>query len=67
MQGLFDRADTDKNGILTGDEIRKSAQATAAPAGRGRGERRPEGFRGGGRAGMSFMRIDPILAALDTN
>ena len=35
MHGLFDRADTDKNGALTADEIRKSAQATAAPAARG--------------------------------
>jgi Ca2+-binding EF-hand superfamily protein len=69
MAGLFDRADADKNGILTVEEIRKAAQATAAPA-RGRGER-PEGFRGG-RGGPeggppSFMRLDPILAALDTN
>jgi len=57
MQGLFDRADADKNGALTPDEIRKSAQATAAPAGPGpgRGEE------------PNFMRMDPILAALDTN
>jgi Ca2+-binding EF-hand superfamily protein len=55
MQGLFDRADANKDGALTADEIRKSAQATAAPAGRGRGEE------------PSFMRLDPILAALDTN
>ena len=56
MQGLFDRADGDKNGVLTADEIRKSAQATAAPGGRGgRGE------------GGDFMRMDPILAALDAD
>jgi Ca2+-binding EF-hand superfamily protein len=72
MAGLFDRADADKNGILTAEEIRKAAQATAAPAGRGRGEGRGEGFgrssREGGRGdGPSFMRLDPILAALDTN
>jgi Ca2+-binding EF-hand superfamily protein len=57
MQGLFDRADTNHDGVLTPDEIRKSAQS-AAPAqqGRGRGERGP-----------SFMRMDPILAAIDTD
>lgn len=55
MHGLFERADADKNGALTADEIRKSAQATAAPATRARGE------------GPNFMRLDPILAALDTN
>ncbi len=55
MHGLFERADTDKNGALTADEIRKSAQAAAAPAARG----------GGGEP--NFMRLDPILAALDTN
>ena len=72
MQGLFDRADADHNGILTAEEIRKVAQATAAPAERGRGEGRREGFRpGGGEGGRgngpSFMKMDPILAALDTD
>lgn len=62
MQGLFARADTNQDGILTADEIRKSAQTTAAPAGRGRG---PEGGRGGERP--NFMRMDPILAALDSD
>jgi len=63
MLGLFDRADADRNGVLTEDEIRKAAQAAAAPAARGRGEGRGEA-RGDG---PSFMRLDPILAALDTN
>ncbi len=68
MQGLFDRADSDKNGILTADEIRKSAQATAGPAARGGGEgRRGEGREGGRGEGPRFMRLDPILAALDTD
>jgi Ca2+-binding EF-hand superfamily protein len=59
LQGLFDRADADKNGVLTAEEIRKAAQASAPPA---------AGGRGGGRGdGPNFMRIDPILAALDTN
>lgn len=66
MLGLFDRADTDHNGILTADEIRKAAQAAAAPTAREGGEGR--GGREGGRGNFqSFMRIDPILAALDTN
>ena len=59
MQGLFERADADKDGFLTADEIRKSAQATAATRGFGRSEGRGERF--------SFMRIDPILAALDAD
>ena len=68
MRGLFDRADADKNGVLTADEIRKSAQAAATPAVRGRGEGGEGRAREGGRGdGPSFMRLDPILAALDTN
>jgi Ca2+-binding EF-hand superfamily protein len=69
MQGLFDRADADKNGILTADEIRKSAQAAATPSGAGRGEgREGRGGREGGRGeAPNFMRLDPILAALDAN
>ena len=59
MQGLFERADADKNGALTAEEIRKSAQAAATSSGQG---------RGGGRGdGPNFMRLDPILAALDSN
>jgi Ca2+-binding EF-hand superfamily protein len=68
LQGLFERADTDRNGILTADEIRKAAQSAAAPAARGGGEGRGPGGREGGRGNFgSFMRLDPILAALDTN
>jgi Ca2+-binding EF-hand superfamily protein len=55
MHGLFDRADSDKNSSLSANEIRRSAQATSAPAGRGGGE------------GRNNMRLDPILAALDTD
>jgi len=54
MQGLFDRADTDKNGVLTAGEIRKSAQTASAPVARSRGEGRDER--------PNFMRLDPILA-----
>jgi Ca2+-binding EF-hand superfamily protein len=68
LYGLFDRADADKNGILTAEEIRKAAQAAAAPAARGRGEGfRAEGREGRGGGPPSFMKLDPILAALDTD
>ena len=55
MHGLFDRADADKNNALSADEIRKSAQATAG-----------SGTRRGGEGG-NMMRMDPIMAALDTD
>ena len=70
MQGMFDRGDSNKDGFLTADEIRKMAAAQPAPGG-GRGEGREEG-RGGGRGGPGgpgggMMRFDPILAAIDTD
>ena len=67
MQGIFDRADANHDGVLTADEIRKSAQS-GGPAQQGRGERREgrEG-RGGRGEGPRFMRMDPILAAIDTD
>ena len=69
MHGLFDRADTDKNVVLTADEIRVAARAAASPAGggEGRGEGRGVGRGEGGRGEPSFMKMDPILAAIDTN
>jgi len=66
MQGLFDRADVNHDGFLTADEIRKLAAAQAAPGDRGGPEeRRGEGPRPD-RA-MNFIRMDPVLAAVDTN
>ena len=47
--------------MLTADEIRLTAQAQAAPTG---GRERGRGGRG---EGMTFLRIDPILAALDAD
>jgi len=70
FQGIFDRADQNKDGFLTPEEIRKMAAAQAAPAesmGRG-GRGGGEGGRGDGpRGDMNFIRMDPILAAVDTN
>ena len=65
FQGLFDRADLNKDGFLTPDEIRKMAAAQAPPP-----EPEGRGGRGDGRGDggeMNFIRFDPILAAVDTN
>ena len=73
-QGIFDRGDENKDGFLTPDEIRKVAAAQAPPpesAGRARpdGDRGgPEGQRGEGpRREFNFIKVDPILSAIDTN
>ena len=73
MQGIFDRGDTNKDGVLTADEIRTMARAQAAAA-RGRGGEREGGREGGGEGGRGrggpegMMRMmDLIFAALDTN
>jgi Ca2+-binding EF-hand superfamily protein len=57
FQGLFDRADANKDGSLTRDELKQSASAGGqAEAGRGR--------RGGrGRGAMA----DPLMRALDVD
>jgi Ca2+-binding EF-hand superfamily protein len=72
FQGIFDRGDENKDGFLTPEEIRKMATAQAAASG-GTGGRGPEGGRGEGgrgegpRGNMNFIRMDPVLAAVDTN
>ena len=67
FQGIFDRADANKDGFLTPDEIRKVAAAQAPP---------PEPMRRGGPDGerregqrreFNIIRMDTILAAIDTN
>lgn len=60
MQGIFERSDANRDGVLTADEIRvmARAQAQAQPAAGGRGRGGPQGM---------MMRMDPIFAALDTN
>jgi Ca2+-binding EF-hand superfamily protein len=69
-QGIFTRADENKDGFLTPEEIRKVAAAQAAPPeplGRG-GRGGPDGGRGGGPTGeINLIRMDPILAAVDTD
>jgi Ca2+-binding EF-hand superfamily protein len=63
FQGLFDRADGNKDGQLTRDELKQSATASE-PSGAGGGRRggREGGF-GRGRGGM----IDPLVRAIDTD
>jgi Ca2+-binding EF-hand superfamily protein len=62
MQGIFQRGDTNHDGVLTADELRAMARAQQ-PAGGGR-----EGGEGrGGRGPEGMRRPDPIFQALDTN
>jgi Ca2+-binding EF-hand superfamily protein len=60
LHGLFARADDDRNGVLTADEIKKAAAAQPQPTAGGRGER---GREGEGRGGPP--RRDALFAALD--
>jgi Ca2+-binding EF-hand superfamily protein len=69
--GLFDRADGNKDGVLTKDELKQSANASVQEAARAgeRGGRGGEGGRGGfgrgeGGRGPGGM-VDPLLRALD--
>lgn len=64
LQGLFARADDNKDGELTADEIKKAAAAQPQPPGARRGGRGREGEgRGPGRGGPP--RRDALFAALD--
>lgn len=60
MQGIFARADDDKDGVLTPEEIKKTAAAQPAPSG---GRRGGFGREGEGRGGPP--RRDPLIGALD--
>jgi Ca2+-binding EF-hand superfamily protein len=69
FQGIFDRADANKDGELTPAELKQSA-ATQTPSstperGRGDGEGRREGREA--RRGGPFGGVDPLLAAIDRN
>jgi Ca2+-binding EF-hand superfamily protein len=58
MQGMFERGDTNHDGVLTIDEIRTLARGEA----RSQTETRPQGPPGG------MMRmVDPVFFALDAN
>lgn len=59
LQGLFERGDTNQDGVLTRDEIAKLAEANQKP------QLAPEG-RGGGR-GRGPNQFDLAFAALDTD
>jgi Ca2+-binding EF-hand superfamily protein len=61
FQGLFERADADKDGALTKDELKQSATATATQENGGRrgGDGRESGGRGRGGP------VDPLVRALD--
>jgi hypothetical protein len=64
LQGVFARADDNKDGELTPDEIKNAAAAQPQPTAGGRGERGREGEgRGEGRGGPP--RRDALFAALD--
>jgi Ca2+-binding EF-hand superfamily protein len=63
MQGLFDRGDLNKDGVLTIDEIRKLAQAEQAS--RPKEPEQAPGMRK--RTEMTIMRVIPALAAMDTD
>jgi len=70
MQVMFDRADENKDGFLTVDEVRKfaAAQAGTAPSMGSGGREGPEGRRGDGPGReMNVLRMDPVLALLDVD
>jgi len=65
FQGLFDRADANKDGALSRDELKQSATAAAqAEGGAGRRGGREGGGFGRGRGGPM---ADPLLRVLDTD
>ena len=67
MQGMFDRGDTNHDGILTRDEIAKLAEANRQQAGGGgRGPGGGEG-RGEGRGPGGPGQFDLAFTALDTD
>jgi Ca2+-binding EF-hand superfamily protein len=63
MRGLFDRGDTNKDGVLTIDQIRAMAKADLAA--------RPKEQEGNPkqrhRTEIMIMRVIPVLAAMDTD
>jgi Ca2+-binding EF-hand superfamily protein len=70
LQGMFDRGDLDKNGVLDADELKKLAADQANPS-QGGGERRGGGPGGpggpGGGRGRGPGAMDVAFNALDTD
>ena len=67
LQGLFDRADADKDNSLTSDEIKKSATSMTNPSVDGRGQGREGEGRRGGRGPGGPMGREPLVATLDAD
>jgi Ca2+-binding EF-hand superfamily protein len=78
LQGMFDRGDSNRDGVLDGTELRALAAEQAAasgpgegPGGEGRGGREGRGpggpGRGSGGPGGGFSPFDLAAAALDAN
>ncbi|MEO8483310.1 MAG: hypothetical protein ABI634_13945 [Acidobacteriota bacterium] len=67
FQGLFDRADSNKDGQLTPEELKQSAASqppSSQRGGRDEGEGGPRG-REGRRGGGPFGGPDPLVSAID--
>jgi len=60
MQGVFERGDTNKDTVLTKDELTAMAKAQVENEGRGRGPR-------GGFNVAAMLQNDPAFRALDTD
>lgn len=67
LQGLFDRADADKDNALTAGEIKKSATSMTNPSADGRGQGGDGEGRRGGRGSGGPMGRDPLVATLDAD
>lgn len=67
MQGLFERGDTNHDGVLTRDEIAKLAEANRQQAGGGDGRGKGRGEGRGGRGPGGPGQFDLAFNALDKN
>lgn len=68
LQGMFDRGDTNKDGVLDGNELKALAAEQAAASGPGPGEGRGGPGRDfGPPGGGGFNPFDVAAAALDTD
>jgi Ca2+-binding EF-hand superfamily protein len=67
FQGLFERGDTNHDGVLTRDEITKLAEANRQQAGGGQGRGEGRGRGGDGRGPGGPGQFDLAFNALDTD